>query len=107
MLATVLLSRAGNSAIGATVLLNHAGDGAAGLTWLWCNVDAESCRWRCYRVMLVMALQHKIVLVMLRLCSTQARSINVLSQCEEVGFACQLLMMFVLAHSRVIAGKIS
>jgi hypothetical protein len=31
----------------------------------------------------------------------------VLSQCEEVGLACQLLMIFVLAHSRVITGKIS
>jgi hypothetical protein len=27
----------------ATVLLSHAGDSAAGVTWPWRNVDVESC----------------------------------------------------------------
>jgi hypothetical protein len=27
----------------ATMLLSHAGDGAAEATWLWRDVDVESC----------------------------------------------------------------
>jgi hypothetical protein len=54
-----------------------------------------------------MALQLKVVLTMSRLRSPRAQSIEVLSQCEEVRLACQSLMMFMLAQSRVIVGKIS
>jgi hypothetical protein len=57
--------------------------------------------------MLVTALQLKVVLAMVRLCYPQAWSIEVLSQCEKVRLACQSSMIFMLAHSRVIAGKIS
>jgi hypothetical protein len=33
----------------ATVLLSHAGDGAVGVTWPRHDVDVESCwRWRCW-----------------------------------------------------------
>jgi hypothetical protein len=38
--------------------------------------------------MLVIALQLKVVLVVIRLCSPQARNIKVLSQCEEAGLVC-------------------
>jgi hypothetical protein len=44
----------------ATILLSHAGDGAAGVTWPQCDIDAESCWQQCYRVMLAMALQLKV-----------------------------------------------
>jgi hypothetical protein len=54
-----------------------------------------------------MVLQLKVVLAVLRLRSPRAQSIKLLSQCEEVGLACQSLMIFVLANSRVIAEKIS
>jgi hypothetical protein len=74
---------------------SHTGDGAA-----------ESCWQRCCRVMLAIALQLNVVLVVIRLRSPRARSIEVLSQCEEVRLACQSLMIFMLAHSRVIAVKI-
>jgi hypothetical protein len=57
--------------------------------------------------MQAMALQLNVVLAVLRLCSLRARSIEVLSQCEEVRLAFQSLMMFVLAQSQAIAGKIS
>jgi hypothetical protein len=49
--------------------------------------------------MLVIVLQLKIVLAIVRLCNPQTRNIEVLSQCEEVELACQLSMIFVLAHS--------
>jgi hypothetical protein len=63
----------------AIAMPSHAGGGAVEMTWPWRDVDAESCRrWHC-RVMLVMALQLKVVLVVVRLCSPQARSIKVLS----------------------------
>jgi hypothetical protein len=74
-----------------TVLSGHAGDGAAGVTWLWCDVDIESYwRW-CCRVMLSMMLQLKVVLVVLRLHSPRTRSIEVLSQREEVRYSCWLI----------------
>jgi hypothetical protein len=38
----------------ATMLSSYAGDGAAEVTWLWHNVDVESC---CY-VMMAMELLH-------------------------------------------------
>jgi hypothetical protein len=72
----------------ATVLLSHAGDGAVEATRLWRDVDTES-RWRqCCRVMLAMVLQLKVVLVVVRLRSPRARSIEVLSNHEEVGYSC-------------------
>jgi hypothetical protein len=37
----------------------------------------------------------------------RARSIKVLSQCEEVGLACQSLLIFTLTSSRVLTCKIS
>jgi hypothetical protein len=57
--------------------------------------------------MLTTMLQLKVVLVVVKLHSPQARSIEVLSQCAEVGLACQSSMILVLAHSQVIVGKIS
>jgi hypothetical protein len=57
--------------------------------------------------MLTTTLQLKVVLVVVKLHSPQARSIEVLSQCAEVGLACQSSMILVLAHSQVIVGKIS
>jgi hypothetical protein len=57
--------------------------------------------------MMVMALQLRVVLNVVRLCSPRAQSIEVLSQLEEVELTCQSSMIFVLAHNRVIAGKIS
>jgi hypothetical protein len=61
-----------------TLLSSHAGNGAAGVTWLRRNVDAESSRRWCCQVMLVMVLQLKVVLVVLRLRSTRPQSIGVL-----------------------------
>jgi hypothetical protein len=61
------------------VLLSHAGDGTA----------SQGCTGH------VMVAQPR------------AQSIEVLLQCEEVRLTRQSLMMFVLAHNRVIAGKIS
>jgi hypothetical protein len=55
----------------------------------------------------VTTLQLKVVPVMVMLRNPRARSIEVLLQCEEFGLACQSLMIFVLAHSQLIAGKIS
>jgi hypothetical protein len=57
--------------------------------------------------MLAMALQLKVVQAVVGSFSPRAQIIEVLSQCEKVGLACQSSMIFVLAHSRVIAGKIS
>jgi hypothetical protein len=54
-----------------------------------------------------MVLHLKIVLPMVRLCNPLAQSIEVLLQHEEVELACQLLLIFVSAYSRVITGKIS
>jgi hypothetical protein len=81
---------------GAMSLPGHADDDAIESYWWWCH-----------RVMLVMALQLKVVPPMVRLHSPWARSIEVLSQCEEVGLTWQSLLIFMLACSRVIAGKIS
>jgi hypothetical protein len=41
--------------------------------------------------MLAMALQLKVVLVVVRLRSPRAQSIRVLSHCEEVGYLCWLV----------------
>jgi hypothetical protein len=38
--------------------------------------------------MLAMALQLKVALAVVRLCSHRDRSIEVLSHCEEVGYSC-------------------
>jgi hypothetical protein len=80
-------------------MLSYAGDGAIEVTWPQHDVDVESCWRQCCHVMLVIVLQLKIVLAIVRLCNPQTRSIEVLSQCEEVELACQLSMIFVLAHS--------
>jgi hypothetical protein len=74
----------------ATMLLSHPGDGGAEATWLRHNVDVESCWRQCCRL--------KVVLIVVRLRSPRAQSFEVLSQREEVGLACQSLMMFMLAH---------
>jgi hypothetical protein len=74
-----------------TVLSSHAGDGTTGATWSRRDVDAESCWRRCYRVMLVTALQLKVVLVVIRLRSPRAQSIKVLSHHEEVEYFCWLI----------------
>jgi hypothetical protein len=71
-----------------TVLSSHAGDDAAEVTLSQCDVDAESCwRW-CCQVMLVIVLQLEVVLAVLRLRNPRARSIEVLSQREEVRYSC-------------------
>jgi hypothetical protein len=70
----------------ATMLLNHGRDDAAKSTWPRCDVDVESCWQQCCRVMLTMALQLKVVLVVVRLCSPRAQSIEVLSHLEEVRY---------------------
>jgi hypothetical protein len=54
-----------------------------------------------------MAKQLKVVLAVVKLCSPRAQSIAVLSYSEEIGLACQLSLIFVLARSRVTTGKIS
>jgi hypothetical protein len=66
----------------ATMLSIHASDGAA---------EATLSRRQCYRVMLVMALQLKVVLAVVRLCSPRAQSIEMLSHHEEVGYSCWLV----------------
>jgi hypothetical protein len=71
-----------------TMLSSHAGDGATGATWPQCNIDVESCWRKCYRVMLVMPLQLKVVLVVIRLLSPRDQSIEVLSHREEVEYSC-------------------
>jgi hypothetical protein len=61
------------------VLSSDVGDGAVKATCLRCNVDGESCwRW-CYRVMLAMVTQLKVVLAVVRFHSPRAQSIEVLS----------------------------
>jgi hypothetical protein len=57
--------------------------------------------------MLAMVPQLKVVLAMVRLRNSQAWSIEVLSQREEVRLTCQSLLIFMLALSRVITDKIS
>jgi hypothetical protein len=72
----------------ATMLPSHAFDDAAKATWLWRDVDAELCWHQCRRVMLVMALQLKVVLAVVMLHSLRDRSIEVLSHREEVRYSC-------------------
>jgi hypothetical protein len=76
----------------ATILPNHGRDDAAKSTWPRCDVDVESCWQQCCRVMLTMALQLKVVLVVVRLCSPELRA----SRC------CHILKK---SDIRVIAGK--
>jgi hypothetical protein len=66
----------------ASMLPSHAGDGAAEATWSRRDVNAESCGQQCYRVMLVMVLQLKVVLAVVWLCSPQDWSIEELSHHE-------------------------
>jgi hypothetical protein len=82
---TLMMSNAGK------VLLGHAGNATAGATWPRCDVDVESCWRQCCRVMRVMALQLKVVLAVVRLCSLRDRSIEVLSHREQVGYSCWLV----------------
>jgi hypothetical protein len=70
----------------AMVLPSHTGDDAAMTTWPRGDVDVESYWQRCYRVMLTMVLQLKVVLAVVRLRSPGARRIVVLSHREEVGY---------------------
>jgi hypothetical protein len=42
------------------VLLSHVDDGAVEATWPWRDVDVESCRRQCGRVMLAMALPRQL-----------------------------------------------
>jgi hypothetical protein len=65
MLATALpgnlvMVRCRRRVIQATVLSSHAGDNAAGMTWLRRDVDANSCRRQCCRVMLATALPRQM-----------------------------------------------
>jgi hypothetical protein len=71
-----------------TMLPSHAGDGATRATWPRRNVDVKSCCQQCCRVMLVMALQLKVVLAVVRLHSPHDRSIAELSHREEVRYSC-------------------
>jgi hypothetical protein len=78
-----------------TMLPSLVGDGTIGATGPRRDVDVESC-WRhnaaescwrhCCRVMLVMALQLKVVLAVVRLCSPRDQSFEV--HHEEVGYLC-------------------
>jgi hypothetical protein len=74
-----------------TMLPSHAGDGTAGVTWLQRDVDVESCWRQCCRVMLAVAPQLKVALVVVRLRSSQDRSIEMLSHDEEVRYLCWLV----------------
>jgi hypothetical protein len=76
----------------ATMLSSHAGNGAAVVTWPRYDVDVESCWRHCCQVILVTALQLKVVLVVVRLCSPRAQSIEVLSHREEVGYSYWLIV---------------
>jgi uncharacterized protein YpmS len=67
---------------------SYTGDGATGVTYPCRDVDAESCWRQCCQVMLAMVLELKVVLVVVRLCSPQDQSIEVLSHREEVGYLC-------------------
>jgi hypothetical protein len=49
----------------------------------------------------------KIVLHVVKLRNPRAQSIKVLSLREEIGLACQLSLIFVSVHIRVITDKIS
>jgi hypothetical protein len=74
------------------VVLNHASDGAAKATWPRRDVDAKSCWRQCYRVVLAMALQLKVVLAVVRLHCPRAQSIEVLSHHEQVRYSCWLVV---------------
>jgi hypothetical protein len=74
-----------------TMLPSHAGDNAAEVTGPRHDVDAKSSWRHCCLVMLVMALQFKVVLVVVRLRSPRAQSIEVLLHCEEVRYSCWLI----------------
>jgi hypothetical protein len=70
MLAMALPSPAGDGTVEATLVMtpgrcrvmpakmlpSHTGDGTAGATWLWHDVDAESCWRQCRHIMLAMEL---------------------------------------------------
>jgi hypothetical protein len=73
------------------VLSSHAGDDAVGVTWPRRDADVDSYLQQCYRVMLAMSLQLKVVLAIVRLHSPRDRSIEVLSHCEEVRYSCWLV----------------
>jgi hypothetical protein len=71
MLATALpgdftVARCRRRVIHATMLSSHAGDNVAGVTWLWCDVDAESCWQQRHRDMLPMALPGDLALARCR-----------------------------------------
>jgi hypothetical protein len=69
-------------------MLSHVGDDATEVIWPRRDVDAKSYWRQCCQVMLVMALQLKVVLVVVWLRSPRARSIEVLPHREEVGYSC-------------------
>jgi hypothetical protein len=61
MLATMLMSHAGDDIAGVTwpqrdIDLSHPGDNAAEATLPWRNIDAESCWRQCCLVLLMMTL---------------------------------------------------
>jgi hypothetical protein len=70
-----------------TMLPSHAGDNTTEVTWPRCDIDAESCWQQCCRVVLAMALQLKVVLAMVGLCSTRDQSIEVLSHRKEARYS--------------------
>jgi hypothetical protein len=74
-----------------TMLWSHASDNDVEASWLRCDLDAKSCQQQCYRIMLAMAVQLEIVLVVVRLRSPRAQSIEVLSHREEVGYSCWII----------------
>jgi hypothetical protein len=77
----------------ATVLLSHAGDGVVETTWPRCDVGLESYWRQCCRVMLAMALQLKVVLAVIMLHSLRDRIIEVLSHHKEDRYLCWLVTM--------------
>jgi hypothetical protein len=74
-----------------TMLPSHAGDDATEATWSWRDVEDESCWRQCYRVLLLLALQLKVVLVVIRLHSPRAQSVKLWSHREEIRYSCWLI----------------
>jgi hypothetical protein len=73
-------------------MLSHASDDAVEATWPRRDVNAKSCERQCYRVILALAPQLKVVLPVVWLCSPRDWSIEVLSHHEEVGYSCWIVV---------------
>jgi hypothetical protein len=74
-----------------TMLPSHAGDDATEVTWSWRDVEDESCWRQRYRVLLLLALQLKVVLVVISSHSPRAQSVKLWSHREEIRYSCWLI----------------